>query len=131
MDLPLGIKGEMTVEVNQHNTAKAMGSGLLDVFATPALVALMEGAAVKALEPYQASSVGIALNIKHVAATPVGMKVRAVAQLTEVDRKRLVFTVEAFDDMERIGSGRHERFLIQDEAFLSKVKAKKESAAER
>lgn len=125
MDLPIGITGEKAVEVNYSNTAKAMGSGLIEVFATPSLVALMEGAAVKALEPYSVSSVGIALDIKHVAATPVGMTVRAVAKLTEVDRKRLVFSVEAFDDVELIGSGRHERFLVQPEAFLSKVDAKR------
>ncbi|CEJ06937.1 Thioesterase protein [Acididesulfobacillus acetoxydans] len=124
MDLPLGIKGERRTEVSAGNTAKAMGSGLLEVFATPAMIALMEGAAVQALEPYQASSVGTALEVRHLAATPLGMRVRAVAQLIEVERRRLVFSVEAFDEVEKIGEGRHERFLIQDEAFLKKVYAK-------
>ncbi|MHB1651138.1 MAG: thioesterase family protein [Desulfitobacteriaceae bacterium] len=124
MDLTIGLKGEITTSVSLDNTAKAMGSGLLDVFSTPAMVALMEGAAVKALEPFKVSSVGVSLEITHLAATPLGMKVWAVAELIEVDRRRLVFTVEAYDKVEKIGSGRHVRFLIDDEAFLSKVNAK-------
>lgn len=123
-NLQLGVKGESEVIVKAENTAKAMGSGLLDVFATPALVALMEGAAVKALEPFAASSVGVALDIQHLAATPIGMTVRAVAELVEADRRRLVFHVQAYDDVELVGQGRHERFLIDDETFLSKVNAK-------
>ncbi|KLU60010.1 fluoroacetyl-CoA thioesterase [Peptococcaceae bacterium CEB3] len=131
MDLPLGIKGERSAEVSVSNTAKAMGSGSLEVFATPAMIALMEGAAVQALEPYQASSVGTALDVKHLAATPLGMRVWAVAQLIETERRRLIFSVEAFDEVEKIGEGRHERFLIQDEAFLKKAYAKTTPGAER
>lgn len=128
-DLQLGARGEATVMVKTENTAKAMGSGLLDVFATPALVALMETAAVKALEPFAISSVGVALDIQHLAATPIGMTVRAAAELVEADRRRLVFQVQAFDDIELVGQGRHERFLIDDEKFLNKVNAKKDLSA--
>ncbi len=123
--LQVGARGERSVTVNVENTAKTMGSGLLDVFATPALVALLEGAAVKALEPFEVSSVGVALDIQHLAATPLGMKVRAVAELVEIERRRLVFRVQAYDEVELIGQGRHERFLIDDALFLSKVNAKK------
>lgn len=121
-ELMPGLKGRADKTVGSENTAKTMGSGLLDVFATPALVAMMEEAAVNALvlEKGQ-SSVGVSLDIKHSAATPVGMKVWAQAELIEVDRRRLVFKVEAFDEKEVIGSGIHERFLIDAEKFMGKT----------
>ena len=124
-ELTLGLKGRAEKVVDQTNTAKEMGSGSLDVFATPALVAMMEEAAVKALvlEAGQ-SSVGVSLDIKHTAATPLGMKVWANAELIEIDRRRLVFKVEAFDEKEQIGSGKHERFLIDSEKFMSKTLSK-------
>ncbi len=124
-DLQVGLRGEESVTVTAQNTAKMMGSGLLDVFATPALVALFEGAALNALEPFEVSSVGVALDIQHLAATPLGMQVRAVAELVEIERRRLVFRVQAYDEVELIGEGRHERFLIDDALFLTKVKAKR------
>lgn len=120
-----GLTGKAEKWVTQENTAKAMGSGSLDVFATPALVAMMEEAAVNALQLDEGqSSVGISLDIKHTAATPLGMKVWANAEVIEVDRRRLVFKVEAFDEKEMIGSGTHERFLIDVEKFMSKTQAK-------
>lgn len=126
--LKIGLKGRAENIVNKENTAKNMGSGSLDVFATPALVALMEAAAVNALQLEAGeSSVGTALEITHSAATPVGMKVWAEAELIEVDRRRLVFEVNAFDEVEKIGSGRHERFIIQEERFLSKTNQKLET----
>lgn len=117
-----GLKGRAEKTVESANTAKAMGSGSLDVFATPALVAMMEEAAVNALllEEGQ-SSVGVSLDIKHTAATPLGMKVWAQAELIEVDRRRLVFKVEAFDQKELVGTGTHERFLIDSEKFMAKT----------
>lgn len=120
-----GLKGRAEKTVENSNTAKAMGSGLLDVFATPALVAMMEEAAVNALvlEDGQ-SSVGVSLDIKHSSATPIGLKVWAQAELVEVDRRRLVFKVEAFDEKELIGSGTHERFLIDAEKFMTKTRMK-------
>lgn len=120
--LRMGLKGRAEAIVHEKNTAKSMGSGSLEVFATPALVALMEAAAVNALVLDEGeSSVGTALEIKHSAATPIGLKVWAEAELVEVDRRRLVFEVKAYDDVEEIGSGRHERFIIQEERFLSKA----------
>ncbi|MEA4901217.1 thioesterase family protein [Desulfitobacterium sp.] len=122
MELKIGLKGRAENVVNEGNTAKSMGSGSLEVYATPALVALMEAAAVNALNLEAGeSSVGTALEIKHAAATPIGMKVWAEAELVEIDRRRLVFAINAYDEVEKIGSGRHERFIIQTERFLSKA----------
>ena len=123
-----GIKGTQEVVVSEENTAKTMGSGALDVFATPAMIALMENAACNAiadgLEEGQ-SSVGTKLDVSHDAATPVGMHVTAKAELVEVDRRRLVFRVTAEDDAGPIGQGTHERFLIMADKFLAKAEAKK------
>ncbi|MHB1406316.1 MAG: thioesterase family protein [Desulfitobacteriaceae bacterium] len=125
MSVQIGQKGRAETVVAEHNTAKALGSGLVEVFATPAMVALMEEAAVQALDLVPGeSSVGTALTIKHLAATPLGLKVWATAELIEIDRRRLVFSVEAFDEQEKIGEGRHERFIIDSSKFLDKVNAK-------
>lgn len=124
-EITIGVKGRAEKIVDQTNTAKTMGSGSLDVFATPALVAMMEEAAVSALTlSEEQSSVGVSLDIKHTAATPLGMKVWANAELVEVDRRRLVFKLEAYDDQELIGSGTHERFIIDVEKFMTKTQAK-------
>ncbi len=121
----MGLKGRAEKIVDQTNTAKTMGSGSLDVLATPALVAMMEEAAVRALNLAEGqSSVGVSLNIKHTAATPLGMKVWADAQLIEIDRRRLVFQIEAYDEKELIGSGTHERFIIDVEKFMTKTQSK-------
>lgn len=127
-ELKIGLIGRAENVVNERNTAKSMGSGSLAVFATPALVALMEAAAVNTLKLDEGeSSVGISLEIKHSAATPIGVKVWAEAVLVEVDRRRLVFEVNAYDEVEKIGSGRHERVIIQEERFLSKANLKSEN----
>ncbi len=122
-----GLKKTITKTVELKDTAKAFASGLAEVFATPSMIALMENAAYSAvqdgLEPGQ-STVGISIDAKHTAATPVGMKVSATATLVEIDRKRLVFDIEAFDEKEKIGYARHERFIIDEEKFMSKVAAK-------
>ena len=114
--------------VTPENTAAAVGSGALPVFATPYMIALMENAACNAiadgLEEGQ-SSVGTKLDVSHDAATPVGMHVTARAELVEVDRRRLVFRVTAEDDAGPIGQGTHERFLIMADKFLAKAEAKK------
>jgi predicted thioesterase len=124
-EVRVGLKGKAEKLVDSSNTARTMGSGSLDVFATPALVAMMEEAAVNALELEEGqSSVGVSLEIKHTAATPIGLKVWAHAELIEVDRRRLVFKVEAFDETEIIGSGTHERFLIETEKFMARVQSK-------
>ncbi|MBC2722833.1 thioesterase family protein [Desulfosporosinus sp.] len=127
MNLYVGIKGQAQTIVKDSNTAKAMGSGQLEVFATPAMVALMEEAAVNSLElPLGQSSVGTSLDIKHIAATPLGSKVLATAELIEIDRRRLVFSVEVYDEAGQIGIGKHERFIIEVEPFLAKTKNRKQ-----
>lgn len=122
-----GIKGRQSVVVSAANTAKTMGSGTLDVFATPAMIALIEQAAYTSiapeLEPGQ-GSVGTSLNVQHLAATPVGMTVTAETELVEVDRRRLVFSAQVFDETGLIGKGTHERFLVDNEKFQAKADAK-------
>ncbi len=128
MSITIGLKGRSETVVTEHNTADAVGSGLVPVFATPYMIALMENAACNAiadgLEEGQ-SSVGTKLDVSHDAATPVGMHVTAKAELVEVDRRRLVFRVTAEDDAGPIGQGTHERFLIMADKFLAKAEAKK------
>lgn len=122
-----GLKGFAQTLVTRENTALGCGSGLVPVFATPAMIALMEGAAVDGLDASLeegTGSVGTKLEVRHLAATPVGMTVRAEAVLKEVEGRRLVFEVKAWDEQELIGQGLHERFLIQTEKFLAKAKAK-------
>ncbi len=125
--LEKGIKGEQSVEVVYENTAAAVGSGLLQVFGTPSLVALMENTALESIAPYLEEgwgSVGTEISIKHLAATPIGMTVRCESELTEVDGRRLVFLVKAYDDAGLIGEGTHERFTVQNEKFQAKADAK-------
>lgn len=122
------ITGRQTITVTEDKTAAVMGSGELAVFATPAMIALMENTASKsvadALEPGQ-GTVGTLIDVKHVAATPVGMEVTCETKLVEVDRKRLVFEVKAYDAAGVIGEGMHERFIIDNEKFMAKAEAKK------
>lgn len=128
MELKIGLICEISEEVTLNNTASALGSGGIDVYATPAMIALMEKAAMNAVQPALAiglSTVGTMVNIKHMAATPVGMTVTAKAELLEVSEKRLLFKVEAFDEKDKIGEGTHERFIINVEKFISRVNAKK------
>lgn len=128
MSLTVGLKGRAETVVTLENTAAAVGSGLLPVFATPMMVALMENAAVNAvqdgLEEGQ-GTVGTRLDLSHDAATPVGMKVWAEAELTELDGRALTFSVTAYDEAGPIGKGTHQRFVIQNEKFLSKAEQKK------
>ena len=126
MPLSPGIKGSSGCTVTLADTAKALGSGGLDVLSTPKLIALMENAALTAVRPYLeegTDTVGTRLEVSHLAATPVGMAVRAEAELIEIDRRRLVFSVKAWDEAELIGEGRHERFIVQTEKFLAKCSA--------
>jgi len=128
MEITEGLTGEASALVDSSNTARTMGSGDLEVFATPAMIALMEKAATNALKEYLApdsSSVGTVINVRHTAATPLGMTVTARAVLTCVDGKRLVFSVEAFDEKDKIGEGTHERFIVNCERFLAKTNGKK------
>lgn len=126
--MQIGITGKQTITVTEEKTAQAMGSGTLPVFATPAMIALMENTASKSVEAKLdegAGTVGTLINVKHVAATRVGMDVTCETKLVEVDRKRLVFEVKAYDAAGVIGEGTHERFIIDNERFLAKAEAKK------
>jgi predicted thioesterase len=124
-----GLAAEKHATVTDANTAATFGSGGIAVFATPAMITLMEGAAfsaVEALLPQGWSTVGTELNVKHLSATPVGMKVYARAELLGVDGRALSFKVEAFDEAGKIGEGAHGRFIIEVEKFLAKAESKKQ-----
>lgn len=126
--LTTGIKGEASEIVNENNTAFKLGSGELAVYATPAMVALMEQAAYKSVAGELGEgegTVGISMHISHTAATPVGMRVTAKSELTAIDGRKLVFAVEAYDETGKIGGGTHERFRIKNEPFQAKADAKK------
>lgn len=125
--LKAGITGTAQTICNESNTAAAVGSGILKVFATPMMIALMEKAACDGVAPYLSDgegTVGTVIKITHDSATPLGMKVTAKAELTEVDGRRLVFNVEAFDEAGHIGGGVHERFIVGNEKFQAKTDAK-------
>jgi len=125
--MEIGIIGKQEIIVTEEKTAKAMGSGELNVFATPAMIALMENTAYTSiadqLEPGQ-GTVGTLMNVKHVAATPVGMKVVCETKLIEIDRRRLVFEVKASDEAGLIGEGTHERFIVDNTKFQARTDAK-------
>ena len=122
-----GIKGSCSILADESTSAKTMGSGTLDVFATPAMAALMEKTAWQSIAPYLQEgqgSVGTRLDITHDAATPLGMTVTCKSELIQVDGRRLVFEVTASDDKEIIGRVTHERFIIDNDKFLTKTAAK-------
>ena len=128
--LKTGIEGKQEITVTAENTAKAMGSGTLDVFATPAMIALMEETSWRSIAPFLEEgegTVGTHLDVSHDAATPIGMKVWAEAELVQVDRKALTFQVTAFDEAGMIGKGTHSRFIISVDRFLSKAEQRKEA----
>ena len=122
-----GIKGSMEITVTDELTAISAGSGLLPVYGTPFMVALMENTAKDSVAPYLEDgqgTVGIKINVDHSAATPVGMKVTCESELVEVDGRKLVFNIVAFDEAGEIGRAYHERFVINNEKFLAKTNAK-------
>lgn len=127
-NIKLGLVGTAQVEVNEQNTAIACGSGGINVYATPAMIGLMEKAALSSVEPLLPegySTVGTKVNVEHVAATPIGGNVRAHAKLLEIDGRRLVFDVRAHDDIRLVGQGVHERFIVHSEQFLQRVTKQK------
>ena len=127
MEITVGMKGTAQTAVEREDTAYEVGSGDLLVYATPCMVALMEGAACDAIAdvmPEGKTSVGTMLNISHLAATPVGMEVHAEAEVTEVDGNMITFQVTAFDEAGKIGEGTHKRAVITSQKFLDKVYAK-------
>ena len=124
MDITVGMKGEVSSLVEREDTAAEVGSGSLLVYATPCMVALMEGAACEAIEAAlndTKTTVGTELNIQHLSATPVGLEVRAEATVTAVDGKVITFEVKAFDEAGEIGKGTHKRVIVPTQKFLEKA----------
>ena len=125
--IPTYIKGHIEQTVTPDLTAARIGSGLVEVFATPMMVALVEQTCLESVLPYLdegQGTVGTLVNVTHSAATPVGMRVWCDSELVEVDRRRLVFSVKAYDECGLIGEGRHERFVIDSAKFQAKIDAK-------
>ena len=124
MEITVGMKGTAATLVEREDTAKEVGSGDLLVYATPCMVALMEGAACEAIAEALSdtqTTVGTALNIEHTSATPVGLEVRAEAEVTAVEGKVISFTVKAFDETGEIGHGTHKRVIVSTQKFLEKA----------
>ncbi|MEE9519784.1 MAG: thioesterase family protein [bacterium] len=127
MELEPGLEAEITITVGEDDLATAFGNEGVPVFATPALLSYFESTCRKAVEgalPEGSLTVGTWAEMKHMAATPPGMKVTFKARLTEVDRRRLLFEVEAHDEAEKIGEGNHERYYLDAAKFLEKAKEK-------
>jgi len=127
MPVHLGLRGEAAVTVDQSNTATALGSGNVPAFGTPALVQLMERAAVHALRGQledSQESVGAAINIRHLAPTPVGRRVRAEAVVTAFDGRRITFAVAASDSSGKVGEGTHERVIVDRDQFIWELASK-------
>ena len=126
-----GIKGRLEETVTPEMSAARVGSGLVDVFATPMMIALIEKTCNERVLPYLEEgqgTVGTLVNVAHSAATPIGMRVWCESELVEVDRRRLVFKVKAFDECGPIGEGSHERFIIDTAKFAAKALSKGHSA---
>ena len=127
MEITIGMRGEAFNEVEREDTALEVGSGSLLVYATPCMVALMEGAACEAIAECLSdsqTSVGTGLNIEHISATPVGLEVRAEAEVTEVNGKVITFALRAYDEAGEIGRGTHTRVLVNSQKFLEKTYSK-------
>ena len=129
MDLAPGASAEVSMTVTPDRTADAMGNRGVHVLATPFLIGLLEDAAAAALHPQLpagAGTVGTMVEMRHLAATPVGLSARAKATLLETDGRRYLFAVEAWDDEEKIAEGRHERFVVRDLGqFLQRAMGKR------
>ena len=127
MPITVGMKGEVATVAEREDTACEVGSGSLLVYATPCMVALMEGAACEAIAPElpeDKTSVGTYLEISHISATPVGLEVRAEAEVTAVEGNTITFAVSAFDEAGKIGEGIHKRVIVSSQRFLDKTYSK-------
>ena len=123
-NMKIGLSYESNTVVAESNTAETLGSGDMAVFATPAMVALMENAAMLAVKdslPEGSTTVGVEMQTSHVKAPALGANIKASATLVEVDGRRLTFDVKAWDEKGVIGEGRHVRFVVDRERFLSKL----------
>ncbi len=124
-DLQIGITYTAKQKIEYKDTAAQYGSGLVEVFATPAMIALMENAALNTVSPYlgdEYNTVGFEVNVRHLKPTPVGMQVECIATLIEVDGKKLVFKLEANDEEGKIGEGTHIRYIINSKKFMENLK---------
>ena len=124
MTLAPGLTGEATTTVTHENTAASVGAGGVEVFGTPMMIALMENAAWRAVVDNLDEgdvTVGTVVHVRHLAATPLGQQIRATAELIEIDGRRLVFNVEAYDENRKIGEGQHEQFIVNLERFIQRI----------
>jgi len=127
-EITTGLLGQSEMVVQEENTALHLGSGNVAVLATPEMIRLMEKAAVAAVDhllPDGYRTVGVEVNVRHLAATPLGMRVHIQAELTAVEGRKLTFHVEAFDEVEKIGEGEHRRVVVDLERFKERVEAKR------
>lgn len=127
MKVAVGDVGKVEWIVKEHMLASSVGSGAVEVFSTPFLVALAEAAGVEALKDKLEAgntSVGTSITVNHLNATPLGDKVYAVATVVAIEGRKVSFTFEAFDSVEKIGDGKHDRFVLNAERFASKVASK-------
>lgn len=127
-ELKVGMELKKDYMVTRSETARVMGSGGLDVLATPMLVAWMENAAYELAElclPDETTTVGVKMDVNHISATPVGMKVRVKVLIENIDSKRIDFKVEAWDTVQKVGEGKHQRYVVQKTKFMGKVLQKK------
>lgn len=131
LEIRAGLFAEQSITVDKEQTASHFGSGTVDVYATPAMLSLMEAAALAAIEPCLSSgqtSVGVSVDLRHFAATPVGRTVVARAEVTAVDGRRITFAVRAWDEHEIIGEGTHGRIVVDREKFFNKVQLKRKAS---
>ncbi len=123
-NLKEGMNATVEKIVAEDDTAAKVGSGNMQVFATPMMIGLMENSALKAVDEHLGegfATVGIHVDIKHLAATPVGMKVKAISKLVKIDGKKLLFEVEAYDEEKKIGQGNHTRYIVKIDEFLKRL----------
>ena len=123
-EIKIGLEYRNEEMVTKGKTAAAMGSGLLNVYSTPAMIAFMEKTAYESIEPHllpHEGSVGSEVNIKHLRPTPVGMDVHCISRVLEVKERKVVFKVEVFDEKGKIGEGLHVRYVIDKQRFMSKI----------
>ena len=123
--IPAGIKHHKEIKVSNTESACVFGSGMVNVFATPALIALLESTALESIESYMPegyTSVGTEVNLKHLKATPIGMKVRSDTYLKSFEGRKLSFELHAWDDRGLIGIGTHTRVIVEEEGFMEKLK---------
>jgi fluoroacetyl-CoA thioesterase len=128
MAIEVGMVNEMRLKTGPQHSASGFYAGVPDVFGTPFLVGLFEGVSAALMGPHLGpgeQSVGISMNLKHTAPTPLGMEVRAKTEVTQVEGRKITFKIEGFDEKEKIGEAVHERFIINLEKFMQRVEAKK------